>query len=259
MSEALVEVVYSDGSRCKNGPTRHHKAEWGLIKLDRDGNVVARLYGRVGDKLPQTSPAGEHLAVLAAASLLPWVSEVRSDFKGVADMHVRDRLSLYNSKGFYSGLNMMTLGRANRDFKVIKVPAHVDPESLTRGSDEWFDAVGNQAADEAAKAGALLHADAGQAAAEDWMLEVSALKAFRMYISELPKFWPSRASGKRRKLARTAGAGRGVRFVADVLGPHADAISLPRRGEASAIAARAVAAGSPAPDAAPPPSRCSSC
>jgi hypothetical protein len=75
-------TVYSDGSCSKTVHASLNSAGWALVSLDTDGNLSAAIWGQVGSRLPQTSPASEYVAGMAAADLQ--AREVRADFKGLS-------------------------------------------------------------------------------------------------------------------------------------------------------------------------------
>ena len=78
----MVGEVFTDGSCFKQGPHQWHRAGWAVCKVSEDGVLLAYIRGRAGQKVPQTSPATEHLGVLKAASIGTEVTKANSDYKG---------------------------------------------------------------------------------------------------------------------------------------------------------------------------------
>jgi hypothetical protein len=60
--------VFTDGSCFKEGPVTWHRTGWSVVKVALDGVLLAWMRGVVGRALPQTSPASEHVAGVAAAT-----------------------------------------------------------------------------------------------------------------------------------------------------------------------------------------------
>ena len=71
IAEAFVGEVFTDGSCLKDGPVVFHAAGWAVVKLTPAGELFAALWGAVGADYPETSPAAEHIAVLAVMRLCP--------------------------------------------------------------------------------------------------------------------------------------------------------------------------------------------
>ena len=73
--------------------------------------------------------------------------------------------------------------------KIVKVPAHVDPDKIPKGEPAWVDAVGNTAADAWAKEGALMHPGISEAkklgeARKAFLKEERILKIWRFVLSK---------------------------------------------------------------------------
>ena len=80
----LVGEVFTDGSCYKEGPPTWHRAGWSVVKVAYDGTMTAWMRGAVGDQLPQTSPASEYVAGLAAATAKgEGVTVANCDYKGI--------------------------------------------------------------------------------------------------------------------------------------------------------------------------------
>ena len=67
LSEVMQEQVFTDGSCMKFGAPTWNIAAWAVVKVSRDGVLLAYARGAVGRELPRTSPASENVAMLAAA------------------------------------------------------------------------------------------------------------------------------------------------------------------------------------------------
>ncbi len=124
-------VLYSDGSCNKLGHVSMHRAGWALVKLTDTGDLAAAIWGQVGDRLPQTSPASEFVAGLAASGFR--AREVRTDFAGLASLGIASYEALANRRNLYSGVRIQIKGRCPH-LGLAKVKGHVDPASCTVGS-----------------------------------------------------------------------------------------------------------------------------
>ena len=86
-----------------------HRAGWALVKISESGEIDAAIWGQVGERLPQTSPASEFVAGLAASGFK--AREVRTDFAGLASLGVASYEALANRKNIYSGIRVQIRGR----------------------------------------------------------------------------------------------------------------------------------------------------
>ncbi len=136
LEQLMVGEVYSDGSCFKSGHKVHHRSGWALVKLSPTGECLAKVWGPVGALLPQTSPAGEYTAVLAAVSLFPGITSIVTDYQGVVDLPQLPGEVALHRKSFYAGLKLLIRGHAHPELTIRKCPAHVDSETLPRFSPE---------------------------------------------------------------------------------------------------------------------------
>jgi hypothetical protein len=173
-------IVYSDGSCIKSVHPSLNAAGWALVALTDDGDVATAIWGQIGDGLPQTSPASEYVAGLAASDLR--AREVRTDFAGLAALGSSPHEALASRKNIYSGLRVQIKGRSPH-LGYAKVKGHVDPSSCTVGSQAWRDAVGNQYADQYARKGANLHPQPPQEVLDTVRREREVLHRFLVYVA----------------------------------------------------------------------------
>ena len=199
IAQAFSGEVFTDGSCFKDGPCTYHAAGWSVIKLTPAGELFAALWGAVGSAYPRTSPAAEHVAVLAVMEHCPEVSLIYSDFLGLVKMSEAPWHSVASRQHFYAGLAIQIRGSPNWDagFRIVKVPAHVDPESLPQLSPGWYRAIGNELADRYAKKGALSLPQPSEAEKESWTEESATLRRYLLYAVQalllFPRLAPSKA------------------------------------------------------------------
>ncbi len=174
LRDLLQGDVFTDGSCSKDGPPPWYRAGWAVVKVSRDGVVLAWARGVLGQQLPQSSPASENVAPLAAVLLSERVETAFSDFQGVIGLEQLPMQQLGHRKVIYAEVRVQTRGRAGPRFKVVKVPAHVDPDTCS-DPEERYRALGNQRADEIAKAAALSQPGPSSAELEEWHQEVAFL------------------------------------------------------------------------------------
>ncbi len=245
-------TVYSDGSCSKTVHANLNSAGWALVALDSDGNLTAAIWGQVGRSLPQTSPASEYVAGMAAANMQ--ASEVRADFKGLAALSTSSMETASHRKNVYSGLRVQIKGKAPQ-MSSIKVNAHVDPSSCTVGSPAWRDAVGNQLADQYAKKGANLHFQPSSEELATISKDRDVLVRFLRYVSHALALWEpvGPTSGTRKhtipklpSIPDLVPGAVGRSFRSDVLGPWAHT-------EGTASSSVISPFGAPSSDAPPPP------
>ena len=222
-------VLYSDGSCYKKGHHSMVRAGRALIALTPEGDLAAAIWGQVGQCLPQTSPASEFVAGLAAAGFR--AREVRTDFAGLASLGFASFEALANRRNIYSGIRVQIKGR-RPDLGFSKIKGHVDPESCTLGSQEWQDAVGNQLADRHARMGAAMHLQPSQEELDAVRREKEVLHRFLQYSCQALLRWePVGPASSTRKhllprlpaLPDLAPGALGRSFRHDVLGPWAAA------------------------------------
>ena len=175
LEDFIHGVVFTDGTCYKPGPVTWNKAGWAVVKLSEDGVVLAWARGPVGKLLPQTSPASENVAVLAAATLTQRVDEARSDYKALEGIESQGLDKLLHRKSTYAGVRRLVRGRAPSQFTVTHVPGHVDPDACDT-AEERYNALGNQAADHIAKASLDRYCKASEREIFEWHQEVSFLQ-----------------------------------------------------------------------------------
>ncbi len=173
----MTGSVFTDGSCYKLWPPVWSRTGWAVVKMSPDGRVVLGwMRGVVGRALPRTSPASEHVAVLAAAGR-PRIEECLSDYKGFGNVQHQPIETISNRKGVYSGIKVSARGLSPQ-MAATKVKAHVNKATLTDQYDIYL-ARGNDAADRIAKSAAedLLSAPSA-AEAEDWARQAKVLASY---------------------------------------------------------------------------------
>ena len=83
IEDLLVGDLFTDGSCFKHGPPTWSQTGWAVCKVSQDGVLLGWLRGTVGGQLPQTSPASEHVAILALATRARNAVAAHSDYKGL--------------------------------------------------------------------------------------------------------------------------------------------------------------------------------
>ena len=112
----------ADGNCFKDGPPTWHRTDWSVVKVAYDGTMTAWMRGTVGDQLPQTSPASEHVAGLAAATAKgEGVTVANSDYKGLEALEERPAFAVYERTQIYSGVKAQIVGRRPQGFRIRKV------------------------------------------------------------------------------------------------------------------------------------------
>jgi hypothetical protein len=199
-----------------------------VVKVSRDGVTLAWARGVLGQLLPQSSPASEHVAPLAAVLLSQSVHTALSDYSGVVGLESAPVQTLCHRKSMYAGLRLEIRGRSGPNFAVRKVPAHVDPDSCS-DPEERFLALGNQLADEHAKAAALSQPGPSSAELEEWREDTNFLRRFLLYVPRALALWPHVApySGKKSLPKREGFVARrgGSSFASDLLHPWLESAS----------------------------------
>jgi hypothetical protein len=150
------------------------------------------------------------------------VEAALSDFRGVVGLEQLPRQTLGHRKSMYAGVRIQIKGRAGPNFSVRKVAAHVDPDGCT-DPDERYRAIGNQRADEHAKAAALAQPGPSTAELEEWRAEVAFLRRFLLFVPRALALWPQvgPTSGKKSLPKRDGFVARssGSSFASDLLHP----------------------------------------
>ena len=139
IAEAFTGDVFTDGSCFKDGPVTFHAAGWAALKVTPTGELFVALWGAVGADYPQTSPAAEHIAVLAVMQYCPNATLIYSDFLGLVKLTDEPWWQITPRHHVYAGLQIQIRGAPTwtQDFCIVKVPAHVKPDELPAGSPEW--------------------------------------------------------------------------------------------------------------------------
>ncbi len=223
LSDFFHGEVFTDGSCFKRGPPPWYQAGWSVVKISTEGVVLAWARGVLGTQLPQSSPAAENLAVLAAMTSSKRLSPVLSDYQGVAGLVARPPREVGHRKALYAGVRLLARSQAEGEVEVLKVKAHANPDAVDDPRDKYL-AMGNQAAAEIAKSAALLQAGPSEGGFRQWEVQSAALRRFLMYIPRALALWPqvSPSSGRKplpKKAAYSARRRSGVSFVSDVVGP----------------------------------------
>ena len=177
----------------------------------------------MGAQLPPSSPAAENVAALAASTLAGGPnSTALSDYRGVEALEQQPYDVITYRKAMYSGVRLQVRARAPQGFSIAKVKAHVCPDSCTDAR-ERFLALGNEAADQVAKAAALAQ-QGGPTPGElqEWERQSAFLHRFVRYVPDALALWPQAGpTSNRKSLPKRADAlkqGRGLSFRSDVLG-----------------------------------------
>ena len=226
LAEVLQGEVFIDGSCFKRGPPPWHTAGWSVIKMSQDGVLLGWVRGRVGQQLPATSPASEHVAALAATAFVGATPAATafSDYQGLHALEEKPMHTITYRKSIYSGIRVQIKARAPPGFKICKVQAHVDPQACTDPRARYL-ALGNEAADRIAK-GAAMESTGGPTSAEleSWEREAAFLQRYLRYIPAALALWPQvgptscKKSLPRRRDVAPSRKNRGASFRSDVLG-----------------------------------------
>ncbi len=183
IEDILVGEVFTDGSCYKHGPPTWNHTGWSICKVSRDGVLLGWLRGSVGGQLPQTSPASEHVAVLALAMRAAHHVEALSNYKGLEGLEDAPSDVISYRKSIYSGLKLQARARAPKGFKVVKVQGHANVEACDTPADR-FRAIGNDFADQIAKGAAMNTPSPTQAQMREHQLQVDFLKRIFTVCSE---------------------------------------------------------------------------
>ena len=157
------------------------------MKVSQDGVLLAWAAGAVGRDMPNTSPASENVAALAAATLSPTITQARSDYKGLEGLQDRDLHAISNRRSPYAGVHKLIRGKAPSGFSVTKVPGHIRPEDCVTDADR-LNAIGNDMADRTAKA--MAHSPASAGARGDRRVEQAASLSKEVFTVHTSSFVP---------------------------------------------------------------------
>ncbi len=228
LESVLRGEVFTDGSCVKEGPVTWHRTGWAVCKIDERGQLLAWARGVVGRQLPQTSPASEHVATLAAATAPGGhVTRVNSDYKGLEHVEELQPHQLYARSQIYSGARQQLIGKMPAGFRVFKVQGHANVEAA-RTARERYEALGNDHADRVAKSAAARLPQPSPTELQAWYFQAEFLALYLQYVPRALALWPSiRPSAGRRSLPKRNDATSGqapsrgqASFAADVLGPR---------------------------------------
>ena len=191
------QTLCTDGACFKNGPKACHVAGWAVCAVNSLGECTASLYGPVGQDVPHTSPVSEHLAFLALGHACPNPAEICVDYQGLVNINEMAPKDLYDKSSVHAGLRLQIVGSPlwSKSTIVSKVTAHQDPACFEVGSRERQLALGNQRADNLAKAGALLLHQPSSAELEEWAFDSQTLRRFLRYVAKALILWPAPGSG----------------------------------------------------------------
>ncbi len=206
----MVGEVFTDGSCQKAGPITWHRTGWSVCKVSEQGELLGYMRGVVGSALPQTSPASEHVAGLAAANAPGGQVECAlSDYKGLDQLQDRAPWDVYARQQIYAGVKLQILGRAPQGFRIIKVPAHVEVTSGMSQRARYL-ALGNDHADRNAKVAAEQQVRPTDAQLQDHAQQQKFLKMYYQYIPRALALWPAvgPSVGKKPLPRREAEGGR---------------------------------------------------
>ena len=255
IEEILEGEVFTDGSCFKTGPVTWHRTGWAICKVSEEGELMGYMRGVVGSGLPQTSPAAEHVAGLAAAAAPGGlVACALSDYQGLAHLQDKAPWIVYARQQIYAGVKLQILGRAPRGFRIEKVKGHTELNATLTARERYL-AIGNDHADRNARAAADQQPQPSAQELQEHERQARFLHQYFAYVPRALARWPAvgPALGKkplpRRESGSTARTSRGSQasFLADVFSEHPTV--LQRR----ASGATQDAAGPARPDQERPP------
>ncbi len=149
--------MYVDGSSTQHVFTELRRAASALVIRQPGGGIEARYLLPVWAPLPQSPQAAEYLAPIAPLRHIACATTMVSDCLNVVRDFGRRSRAATSAKVRYAGLLKHVLGADPKGVvKVEKIKAHRHVASLPPG-DEREDAIGNAAADRAAKEAVKLH------------------------------------------------------------------------------------------------------
>ncbi len=122
-------VVFTDGSCIKPGARCWQRAAWAVVKINDEGELMAWASGRVGDQLPQTSPAAENVGTLASALLAAPLTKSMRDYKAMNHIEDQGLRWVGNHRAPYAGVRRQVRGRAKQGFHVRWCPGRVALEN----------------------------------------------------------------------------------------------------------------------------------
>jgi hypothetical protein len=202
--------------------------------------------GVVGSGLPQTKPAAEHVAGLAAAAAPGGRVECAlSDYQGLDHLQDKAPWIVYARQQIYAGVKLQILGRAPSGFTIEKVKGHADLNAATHTARERYLAIGNDHADRNARAAADQQPQPSAQELQEHQRQARFLHQYFSYVPRALARWPAvgPALGKkplpRREGGGTARTSRGgqASFLADVFSEHPNVHQRGASGSTQAAAA----------------------
>ena len=184
--------LFTDGSCTTHPLDDRRRAAWSLVWAQADsGKPMAILSGLVPYGWPQTPQAAEYLAALAASNAGRPRQPVWSDCAGVIRHFGRPSASRLDPQLMYSGVVRAALGGDGwaSAAAMSKVAAHQDIASIHDAADK-AKAIGNAAADTAAKDARERHPRGPPAFEEAWDLQWGVAAATAAIVAEAGRLWP---------------------------------------------------------------------
>ena len=166
------------------------RAGWSVVQWpEGEAHPTARVLGPLPAPEAQTAPAAKWHAAIVSHEMRNSQGKTLIDCKQVVDTLAVDPKTTMGKATFHAGVvkRMMALGGGTLEQTIAtKVKAHQNAEAL-EGKAQW-EAMGNDAADEAAKAGARLHAQLPTAMLTTMAQNVrETLKAMALLLPMWPK------------------------------------------------------------------------
>ncbi len=190
----LCGHLYGDGSCTTHVFAELRRAGSSVVQRDPGAAVVQRVRCPVAAPLPQTPQAAEYMVVALAQQLAQ--RNKRIDLAVDCLNVVRDMNAPYavaaSARRMQAGISRVAL--ADKEFTgnvhVRKVKAHVKPENASTQADKE-DAIGNNWADEEAKAAVLLHPQPPPAAVASLEAELRRSRLIVRTIAKVSQAFPS--------------------------------------------------------------------
>ncbi len=163
----LAGRLYVDGSSTQHTFAELRRAAAALVVRQPYSDIEAWYLLPVWAPLPQTSQSAEYLAAIAPQQNIVSNATVVSDCRNVVVDCAREGRGALSAKKKYAGLfKHAALAEARKVTTVVKTKAHRCVSALPAGDDRE-DAVGNAAADRAAKQAVKLHPQPTPAQVQD--------------------------------------------------------------------------------------------
>jgi len=198
----LAGDFFWDGSASREEIRDLNRAGWGVAFCRPNGTVFARAWGPVWCTLPQTPQASEYVGFAASCQLVNGASRGHGDCMNVVRDASAARSVQTSARRRYAGVMRSTFGCEGRE-QILSVDwcaGHVK-EKLTDDEfaalpdhDRWLAAM-NEAADEAADAGRLLHPQPNGCERAEVRLLLAELRCFYSLASNVLRLWPKLPGG----------------------------------------------------------------